>query len=199
MSTEYSQALSVPGWRMVPSTVSGQSGAGPGRATATASKRRWRWQAGQVTALRRIRSPQCGQFHASPDPPARVTIGLPPTPQVARRAGGGSGRGSADAEAGVRRWRRVDLAFLPSELDLPAHLRAGGHRAAAGLQVADQGARLLQLDSALGDDVPAHLASNVHGVGLDFALDGSARLDRQLALDVDVALEATRHPDVSVA
>src|SRR5262245_20299917 len=199
MSTEYSQALSVPGWRMVPSTVSGQSGAGPGRATATASKRRWRWQAGQVTALRRIRSPQCGQFHASPDPAARVTIGVPPTAQAGRGAKGGSGRASADAEPGVRRRRRVDLAFLPAELDLAAHLRASGHRQAAGLQVADQRAGFLQLNATLRDDVPAHLAADVHGVGLDLALDGGAGLDRQLTLHVDVPLEAPGDPDVPVA
>src|SRR5262249_39054516 len=155
MMTEYSQGVSVPGCRMVPSTLRGHTVAGAGRATVTASKRRWRWHAGQVAALRRIRSPQCGQFQASPVAAARGLIGWPPAMRHRAAARDRLSSGWQDA-AGVGRRPRVQLALLPAEFHLPAHLRAGGHREAARLQVADERPGLLELDAALGDDVPAH-------------------------------------------
>jgi len=74
MSTEYSQTASVPGCRIVPSTVRGQTVPPADVAAVTASNRRCRWHAGQVTALRRIRSAQCGQFHDSPVTPWMFTV-----------------------------------------------------------------------------------------------------------------------------
>jgi len=68
-STEYSQAVSVPGWWITPSMRRGYIEGAVGRACAAASKRRRRWHDGQLTALRRINSPQWGHFHVSPTGP----------------------------------------------------------------------------------------------------------------------------------
>src|SRR3970040_3042183 len=97
-------------------------------------------------------------------------------------------------------WRRVlDLALLPPELDLAPHLRPRRHRQTAGLQIADEGPRLLELDGGRGDDLPPHLAPDQHDLSVHLSVDRSARLDRQLTLDVDVTLEPARHTDVAVS
>ena len=91
-----------------------------------------------------------------------------------------------------------ELVLFPPELDVASHLRSGRHRQASGFQVSDQGARLLELDARGRDDLPAYLATDEHGVRRHFAVDGSAGLDRELALHVHVALESTGDPDVPV-
>src|SRR5262245_6820289 len=177
MSTEYSHDASPPGCRIVPSTVSGETADRGGLAMATASNLRCRRQAGHVGALRRMRSPQWGQFQASP------VIG---DVSVRRRLRLGRVEG-------------LDFSFLPAELDLAAHLRPGRHGEASRLEVTDQRPGLLELNPRVRNEVTAHLAADQHGVGLDLAVDGRAGLDRQLALHVDVALEASGDPDVAVA
>src|SRR5262249_54226376 len=126
MITEYSESEAPPECRMVPSTLSGHSmGRAAGRPLLTASNRRCRRQAGQVSALRRMRSPQCGHFHASP------TIVAVDSVRRERRA--------------VVGWYGLALTLLPPELHLAAHLGSGGHHHAAGLHVADQRPGVLEL------------------------------------------------------
>src|SRR5262249_7854690 len=107
-------------------------------------------------------------------------------------------RTSVRSRLRLGRVQGVAFPFLPAELDLAAHLRPGRHREAPRLEIADQRARLLELDPGICDEVTTNLAAHQHRVGLDLAVDGCAGLDRQLTLDVDVSLEAAGDADVAV-
>src|SRR5215470_13205240 len=176
--TEYSEAPALPECRMVPSTLSGHS---TGRATCrpTASKRRWRRQAGHVSALRRMRSPQCGHFHASPP-----IVGANSVRRVLRA---------------VLRWPRLAFTLLPAELHLAAHLGSGGDHHAAGLHVADQRAGVLELYPRRRGNLTPDIAGHQDRFGRDLALDVGPRLDGQLAVHLDGALEPADHAKVAAA
>src|SRR5690606_7169912 len=76
---------------------------------------------------------------------------------------------------------------------------AVGDEDSRGLDVADHAAVALQLDLVAGEDVPGHLAGDLHVLGLDVGLDGAAALDEEALLDRDLALDGALDDQVLVA
>ncbi len=76
-----------------------------------------------------------------------------------------------------------------AKLGAAAHARSGSDRECTRLQVAIQDARREQLDLLRAVDVPLDLARDRHRLGPDAPRQLGTLLDREIALDVHVALE----------
>src|SRR5690606_6963566 len=88
-------------------------------------------------------------------------------------------------------------ALFPAELGLAPHPGTCRHGEGTGLEVAVEHAALQQLDPGGRVDVALQLAGDGHGVGPDAAGDLGTHLDGEVALHVDVALEAARDADMA--
>src|SRR6185312_17251893 len=91
------------------------------------------------------------------------------------------------------------LAVVPAEFGLPPQpcARRDGQR--AGLHVADDDARMLQVDQRRLLDVAFELACDRHPVGAHAAGELRARVDDEVTLDVDIALELAGDADAAAA
>src|SRR4029453_13122028 len=85
------------------------------------------------------------------------------------------------------------------EFNFAAHPRASGYRQRARLQVACQHARGRQIDRVRGVDVAFELAADDHGLRAYLTGQLRARLDRQVALYVYVAVESSGNSYVATA
>src|SRR6185312_7089184 len=95
---------------------------------------------------------------------------------------------------------RGSLAVLfPAELDLASHARTGRDREGAGLHVTRDDAAFLQLDALGALDVALELARDGDRLGTYLAVERGAGIDRQVTVDLHVALEATGKTDVTRA
>src|SRR6478672_4730972 len=91
------------------------------------------------------------------------------------------------------------LAVVPAEFSLSAQSRAGGDGQRARLEIADDHRGLQQIDQRSFLDVAFELAGDRDLVGAYGAGQLGAGLDREIALDIDVALELSGDPDAAAA
>ena len=77
----------------------------------------------------------------------------------------------------------------PAKLGASAHARARRKGNRTCLEIAGQHTGVEQLDALRAFDVPFDLAADDHGIRADAARELGAGVDREIALDMDVALK----------
>ena len=95
--------------------------------------------------------------------------------------------------------RLLGRLLVPAKFRATAHARASRDGQRAGLQIAVEHACLKKLDAGCRIDVAFQLAANDDGIGAHAAGDLRAGLDREVALNVDVALEVAGDANVAGA
>src|SRR5439155_24237891 len=86
--------------------------------------------------------------------------------------------------------------LTPADLHAPTHARARGDGERAGLEIAVEDSGGEELDALRALDVPLDLAADRDGARPHAAGELRAGVDREVALDVDVPLEAAGDADV---
>src|SRR5438105_1279001 len=91
------------------------------------------------------------------------------------------------------------MIFTPPEFCPPAHLRAGGDGEVPSLDIAVEHSGRQQLDPHSALDVALDLTCDGDRFGTNAARELRALLDREVAFDVDVALEPSSDANVTGA
>src|ERR1035437_5557752 len=130
-----------------------------------------------MSALSRIVCRQCGQVRVAPGAPARTGV-MPARPFEPRS---------------------YLCLFPPAELDLAAHPGTGRHGQRVRAQVAVENPGREQLHARGPVDVAVDLTADRYGARTHPAGERRARIDREVALHVYVALEASRDSHVAGA
>ncbi len=82
------------------------------------------------------------------------------------------------------------LLIVPAELDMTAHAGARGYRDRGGLYIADDDARCEHIELLGGIDVALKFAADHDHAGAHLAFEPGARINAEIAIDLDIAFEA---------